>query len=67
MDKFYRSGEEKIKETEKSAEKKLSEKIRDISATLRKEGTGDIESDVTGSYTGISNKSEWPIQDADDL
>lgn len=44
-----------------------NKKIENISKTLKEQGTGQIKSDVQGSYTGIDNKYEKPVQDADDL
>ncbi len=41
--------------------------VYDLASTLRNEGKGYINSDVNGSYTGITNDNEKPIQDADDL
>ena len=42
-------------------------RIISIAATIRSENKGDIPSDVTGSYTGMTRENEHPIQDADDL
>ena len=39
----------------------------DMAKTMIREGNGKINSDAMGSYTGIGNKGERPIQDADDL
>ena len=44
-----------------------SEKVKEIAMTLRKEGDDEIQSDVNGSYTGMTNDGEVPVQDADDL
>ena len=41
--------------------------VYDLASTLKNEGNGSINSDVTGSYTGMTNDNEKPIQDADDL
>lgn len=41
--------------------------VYDLATTLRNEGTGDINSDVSGSYTGMTSDNEAPVQDADDL
>ena len=38
-----------------------------IAATLQNMNKGFIPSDVTGSYTGMTQTSEKPEQDADDL
>ena len=45
----------------------IKSKIMDVAETMRKEGMGRINSDVMGSYKGLSNKNERPVQDADDL
>lgn len=44
-----------------------SEKVKEIAKTLREEGNDEIQSDVNGSYTGMTNYGEIPVQDADDL
>ena len=44
-----------------------SEKVKEIAMTLREEGDDEIQSDVNGSYTGMTNDGEVPVQDADDL
>lgn len=41
--------------------------IYDLATTIRHEGNREINSDVSGSYTGLSIDSDYPIQDADDL
>ena len=45
----------------------VKNKIMDMAKTMIREGNGKINSDAMGSYTGIGNKGERPIQDADDL
>lgn len=35
--------------------------------TLRRQGRGEIRSDVQGSYTGTPEDGGVPVQDADDL
>ncbi len=53
---------------EKNSEKNVDqEDIEDIAKTLREEGNEKIQSDVNGSYTGMTNDDEIPVQDADDL
>ena len=44
-----------------------SEMVKEIAMTLREEGDDEIQSDVNGSYTGMTNDGEVPVQDADDL
>lgn len=44
-----------------------NEKVKEIAKTLREEGNDEIQSDVNGSYTGMTNYGEIPVQDADDL
>lgn len=44
-----------------------SDKVKEIAMTLREEGDEEIQSDVNGSYTGMTNFGGIPIQDADDL
>lgn len=44
-----------------------SYKVKEIAMTLREEGDEEIQSDVNGSYTGMTNFGEIPVQDADDL
>ena len=39
----------------------------DDARTLRRQGRGEIRSDVLGSYTGSPDRGETPEQDADDL
>lgn len=39
----------------------------DVAETIRRENTKNINSDVIGSYTGMSSDNEQPTQDADDL
>lgn len=51
----------------KKKSKKIKTDIKDVSTTLRQEGSGYITSDVTGSYTGMAMDLEPPTQDADDL
>ncbi len=34
---------------------------------MRRQGRGEIPSDVLGSYTGTGENDEAPVQDADDL
>lgn len=36
-------------------------------ATLRRQGRGEIRSDVQGSWTGTPEDGGVPVQDADDL
>ena len=45
----------------------LKNSIKDIAFTLKKEGKGEITSDVNGSYTGLTIDGETPVQDSDDL
>lgn len=44
-----------------------NDKIKEIAMALREEGDDEIQSDVNGSYTGMTNFGETPVQDADDL
>ena len=57
---------EKKKGPQRSGTKSPAEASAD---TLRRQGRGEIRSDVQGSYTGTDNLSpdEKPVQDADDL
>lgn len=41
--------------------------ISTVTDTMRREGRGRIKSDVQGSYTGMAEGYEEPVQDADDL
>lgn len=63
MGKFFNK---KKQEVEPIAEI-ISNKVMDIAKTLRQEGTGEILSDIDGSYTGMANENSHPVQDADDL
>ena len=54
--------------------KKRSNKINaedalviDAINAMKKSGRGRIESDVEGSYRGISKDGDSPVQDSDDL
>lgn len=51
----------------KNTRKRVSADIADDSRTLRRQGRGEIESDVLGSYTGTPEDGGVPEQDADDL
>lgn len=44
-----------------------NDKIRKMTNILKEEGNDEIQSDVNGSYTGMTNYGEKPVQDADDL
>ena len=41
--------------------------VQNEAETLKKQGRGDILSDILGSYTGTGVNGEQPEQDADDL
>ncbi len=45
----------------------ISRRLREESRTLQRQGRGEIESDILGSYTGTPEDGEVPEQDADDL
>ena len=45
----------------------IKSRIMDVAETIRRENTKNINSDVIGSYTGMSSDNEQPTQDADDL
>lgn len=42
-------------------------KTKKAAETMRRQGRGEIPSDVLGSYTGSPQRDEMPVQDADDL
>lgn len=44
-----------------------SKKGKQLAHILPSSGTGEIQSDVMGSYTGTPNDGDRPVQDADDL
>ena len=41
--------------------------VQNEAETLKKQGRGEIQSDVLGSYTGTADDGDVPEQDADDL
>ena len=41
--------------------------VIDAINAMKKSGRGSIESDVEGSYRGVSENGDKPVQDADDL
>ena len=55
---------EKKKVPHRSGTKSPAEASAD---TLRRQGRGEIRSDVQGSYTGTPEDGGMPVQDADDL
>ena len=55
---------EKKKGPQRSGTKSPAEASAD---TLRRQGRGEIRSDVQGSYTGTPEDGGVPVQDADDL
>ena len=62
---FNKQSSNNLKKNRNQAESNID--IYDLATTVRNEGTGKISSDVSGSYTGMSNDGERPIQDVDDL
>ncbi|MEE0682173.1 MAG: hypothetical protein ACLVML_08090 [Candidatus Gastranaerophilaceae bacterium] len=58
-----------MKGTAKAMEKKPTnpEDARRMKRVFPELNKQDIPSDVLGSYTGITEKGERPVQDADDL
>ncbi len=62
---FNKKSSNTIKEDQNAIKSNID--IYDLATTVRNEGTGKIASDVSGSYTGMTNDNEKPIQDADDL
>ncbi len=47
--------------------KKKKTKTKKAAEAMRRQGRGDIPSDVLGSYTGTGQTDDAPVQDADDL
>ncbi len=42
-------------------------KTKKAAEAMRRQGRGEIPSDVLGSYTGSPQQGDAPVQDADDL
>ncbi len=51
----------------KNSPQAKAEKVIEVAKTLREQNHGEIQSDVLGSYTGMTEEGSRPVQDADDL
>jgi len=66
---YYLSPKKKVdkKPVKKDAMKKAEEAVREFRASNKPNEDNHIQSDVLGSYTGMSYDGDEPVQDADDL
>ena len=46
---------------------RLTPEAQNSTDTMAQQGRGEVHSDVLGSYTGMAEGSQMPVQDVDDL